>query len=589
MTRRLLRNENLLYAAAFLLALVIRLAGLGRSPLTDSEASLALQALALSKGQETILSAQPAYLILSTVWMFLFGASQWTARFWPALTGSALVLCPALFKRQLGKIPALLLAFILVFDPAMLAVAGTAGSLALALLFVTLFAGLLLARKTALAGVAGGMALLSGPDLWPGILGIGLAVLVARWFGFFKPIASEVEAGEPARQPLFPADFAWRRLLWFLFGTLFFAGTLFFTFPRGLSAAAGGIAAYFQGWALPAHSPAELLTLALGVYEFFVLFLGIWGAINGLLRRNPMDRFVLVWGLISFILVLLYPGRDVTSIAWVVLPLAVLAARQMARILDITQDDWLPALGQAILSGLILVFISMTIIAMVNNPQFQNEREYWVRLIGALVMLVASAALIAWGWSSRVSLRGLSWGFCLLLIISMLSTSWDVAGLSSKSGLDFWKPKADLPDETLLLTTIDRINQWAPPVSGGYDIVVVGIQSPALRWSLRGHSKVKFSSQFPTGESPAILITRDQPNLPFSMAYRGEGFLLSKDTGWRLIHSDEWLRWVAFRVVPSEVLLKEKVILWARTDLFPGFDTAQAPVPVPDQSQENPK
>ena len=39
---------------AFFLALAIRLAGMARAPLSDGEAVLAIQALALSRGQDTI-------------------------------------------------------------------------------------------------------------------------------------------------------------------------------------------------------------------------------------------------------------------------------------------------------------------------------------------------------------------------------------------------------------------------------------------------------------------------------------------------------------------------------------------------------
>jgi hypothetical protein len=34
-----------------------------------------------------------------------------------------------------------------------------------------------------------------------------------------------------------------------------------------------------------------------------------------------------------------------------------------------------------------------------------------------------------------------------------------------------------------------------------------------------------------------------------------------------LILPEEWIKWYAFREVPSE---KQQIILWARTDLFPG-------------------
>lgn len=589
MTRKFLRNETLIYAAAFLLALAIRLAGIGRAPLTDTEATLALQALALSKGQETLLGGQPAYLVLSTLWMFLFGASHWTARFWPAVAGSALVLCPALFKHHLGKVPALVLAFLLVFDPAMLAVSQEASGKSFVVLFLVLFAGFFLARRPALAGAAAGMALLSGPDLWEGVLGIGLALIVSRLLGFLPLIQPANEEPVNETNYLIPAVFPWRTLLWFLLGTLFFVGTLFFALPRGLSALAGGMAAYFRGWVIPGQTPAELLLLSFVVYEFLLLFLGIWGAITGLVHRNPVERFLLIWALLSLVVVVIYPARDVSSIAWVILPLAALAARQGVRMADVAAVDFLPTLGQAVLSGLILGFFSLTALAMVNNPQFTNEQEYWLRLTGALIMVIASTGLIAWGWSREISLRGLSWGFSLILVIYLVSSAWNVSGLSSRSGMDFWKMKSNLPDERILLSTLERLNQWAPPVSGGYDLIVVGIQSPSLQWALRDYDKVEFTSQFPVGKSPAILITHDQSNLPFTVPYRGEGFLLAQDIGWRLIHPEEWLRWMAFRVVPSEVVLKEEVILWARTDLFPGFEAAAQAEQPPAIEQENPK
>ncbi len=160
MSRRFFRNENLFYAVAFFLALVIRLAGIARAPLSDGEATLALQALALSRGQDTFIQAQPAYLFLTTILMFLFGGANWVPRFWPALAGSVLVLCPALFKSQIGKIPALILAFLLVFDPAMLAISQQAGSTGLAILFILLFIQSILRRKPISAGIAGGMALI---------------------------------------------------------------------------------------------------------------------------------------------------------------------------------------------------------------------------------------------------------------------------------------------------------------------------------------------------------------------------------------------------------------------------------------------
>src|SRR5512133_4249521 len=163
MNRSHITIETMLYGAAFCLALLVRLVGAAQQPLTQSEANLALQALAQAHGQTPALGPHPAYLALTTLLMYLFSAGNWVARFWPALAGSLLVLLPMLFQSRLGRLPALLLAFFLAFDPGLLAVSRQAGGPSLALFLTLLALGLWLNRRFSLAGIAFGLALLGGP------------------------------------------------------------------------------------------------------------------------------------------------------------------------------------------------------------------------------------------------------------------------------------------------------------------------------------------------------------------------------------------------------------------------------------------
>ncbi len=98
--------EHSLFAAALLLGVAIRFVNLGTAPLTDSEANLALQALALAKGNSIAaqaLSPEPGYIVL-TSWLFsMFGSSNFLARFWPALAGSLLVLLPWIISRPRSR------------------------------------------------------------------------------------------------------------------------------------------------------------------------------------------------------------------------------------------------------------------------------------------------------------------------------------------------------------------------------------------------------------------------------------------------------------------------------------------------------
>src|SRR5512134_3867990 len=101
-----LKYEGWLYWLAFLIALGFRLIQLGAAPLTDSEATLALQALQIARGQAPVLAPQPGYILLTTVFFSLINHTNFMARFVPALVGSALVFAPYLFREKIKPLPA---------------------------------------------------------------------------------------------------------------------------------------------------------------------------------------------------------------------------------------------------------------------------------------------------------------------------------------------------------------------------------------------------------------------------------------------------------------------------------------------------
>jgi predicted membrane-bound mannosyltransferase len=106
------KHEGWLYWLAFLIALGFRLIQLGASPLTDSEATLALQALHLAQGKAPLLGSQPGYILLTSILFAVIEATNFMARFVPALVGSALAFVPYFFRDQIKPRPALILAFL---------------------------------------------------------------------------------------------------------------------------------------------------------------------------------------------------------------------------------------------------------------------------------------------------------------------------------------------------------------------------------------------------------------------------------------------------------------------------------------------
>src|SRR5215212_5652720 len=107
-----LKNEGWLYWLAFLIALGFRFIQLGASPLSDSEATLALQALHIAQGKAPLLGPQPGYILLTSILFAVINTTNFMARFVPAIVGSSLVFAPYFLREKIKPRPAVILAFL---------------------------------------------------------------------------------------------------------------------------------------------------------------------------------------------------------------------------------------------------------------------------------------------------------------------------------------------------------------------------------------------------------------------------------------------------------------------------------------------
>lgn len=584
--RMRLRFEPVVYGAAFLLALALRLAAAGQTPLSDHEAELALQALALSRGQTALLGPHPLYLVLTTLWFSVFTATDWVARFWPAVVGSLLVLLPALFSDRIGKTPAVVMAVFLALDPGMVAISRQAGGPALAVFLTLLALGLWLrGGHPSLAGVAAGLALLGGPSIWAGCFGLLAVILLSKGVNYQPTSSRGLESAQSVEEGFRPMSPAWRPLALTMLLTLFLGGTLFFFVPNGLGTIGQSLTAYFGGW-IPGSKTTNrissgLMLLGLLLYEFLPLIFGLWRGITSIQRNDPeggqsyrLDRFLLVWWLVALLLAVIYPSRQLPDLAWSLIPLWALAARQIVSLFSLPLHDRVPVIGQAILAAVIFTFISMAGVMMTiaSDPQ-----EYWFKIAGALALVAASIGLIAWGWSRQVAFRGALWGLTVVLTCYFLAAGWNAANLDGRGGVDLWSGASSARDGTLILSTLKNLDQWGPVKPGGPEVVVTGVVSPSLRWLLRNVEQVSYDTALSSTSNPAVVITPLQPQLSLASPYRGEAFVLSETIDWKQFKLGDWFRWQVFRTAPAATLVQDKIILWARSDLFPGGSVQTSP------------
>ncbi|MBI4927543.1 MAG: glycosyltransferase family 39 protein, partial [Anaerolineae bacterium] len=388
--------EIVLFVLAGLAALAIRFLFLGSIPLNDNEANLALQALALSKGESVILSGHPAYLVLTSFFMSMFGATEFTARVWPALAGVVMVGAAWFLRDALGRNNALVLAFALALDPILVASSRNAGSAALAIVFVAGGFVFALLSRSLVTGIFLGLALLSGPQIWPGAVGLFLMGLVLR-----------KSMGEDEARP----QINWRTLLIAAGMTLALGSTFFFLYPGGFTGIGGGLADYLSGWGKPSGVPPTRLLAVLIYYELPLVVLAIINLIRGLRAGDRMAQAMGVWWAAALLLALIYPGRDVYSLVWSALPMLLLAVRQIVDLKFSSKDGQLVVIGQAALTIVLLFFMVYRLINLPLGVEGTPVPADILLSIGiGMVLLVAVTVAIGYGWTWAGAARGLILG-----------------------------------------------------------------------------------------------------------------------------------------------------------------------------------
>ena len=572
------RYEKILYLLAFLLALGLRFVRLGELPLTDSEARLALDALHIVQGQSPALSSHVAYTNLTAILFFMFGSSNFLARFWPALAGSALVFVLLVFREQIRPRPAVILAFFFVIDPAFVALSRQAGSPMLAVTCSLLAAGFWFRRQPRAAGIFLALALLSGPAFWPGLLGLLLAWMLTQ-FASPRPKAEEPEQVDTettqhldtltpdtstldTKKQLLNTDY--RLLITTSLLTLILTSTLFLLAPQGLGAWLASLPEYLTGWVSPATVPPSRLFLALGVYQLLGILFALVAIVRGWWNGGRRTIRLSLWMLVALFLAVVYPARQPADLVWALIPLWTLAALELSRHLEFGRDDRLETAGVMIFTVLLLAFAWLDFNALYLTPFPSSQSTTRILLFfGALLLLIISVVLVAFGWSERIARVGAAWGVVLMLGIYTLGAAWGATGLRIASAVELWDLSPRIAQADLLSLTADQTSESATGQTDALPVTVFGVDSPALLWSLRNHA-VKVVVALDPASSPELIVTPPQDNLSLAAAYRGQDFAWRQTPSWDSFPAF-YLRWFTYRELPSS---SENIVLWVRSDLF---------------------
>ncbi len=558
--------EHAFYGLALAIAFCLRFVHLGALPLSDFEADWALQALHITQGVKPAIGPNPAYVHLTAVLFFIFGATNFLARFWPALAGSALVLAAWPLRGRFGRLPALILAYGLAIDPGLVAMSHLAGGPMLAITFLVLAALMWMDERHAAAGLFAGLALLSGPSVWFGLAGVGLAWIFGSGVRKKVPVQPEDDAphtettSSPARYH--PEEL--RVALFWGLGTLVIAGSLLFLSPQGLPAFVASFGSFLRGWWTLSDVPLWRPLLALPAYEILPIAFGIAAVVRGIRRRETDTLRLGIWAVVALLLALIYPGRQTGDLVWALLPLWILAATELARYFDFQEGKRWEVAATVTVVMAFLVFGWLNLASITNMDWSSDLVRTRVWLVAAVILLIVlSLLLIGTGWSLAVARLGGVWSALIALTLFTIAMSTGSAGLREPLTVELWQPEPRTGRVDVLLKVANQISDLNRGYANQLPLTILDETSPALQWLFRDW-QVQEVNELAPDATPELIIT-PSGNLSLTAKYRGEALVLHEAADWSKASSAEWLKWFMYRQMP---LLRDNVILWVRSDLM---------------------
>jgi 4-amino-4-deoxy-L-arabinose transferase-like glycosyltransferase len=572
--------ETAMYLFALVVALSIRLIGLGSVPFNETEASWAWQAYQVSKSEPVMIGSQPAYVMLTSLVFTLFSSSEALARMLPAIFGGMVVLLPYTFREEIGRKAALIAAFGLALDPVMAAVSRQVGSPMMAVGFTVLALFFWKQAKPGFSGVFAALVLLSGLPAVTLFLGLVVTISLLVVSGFRQGWGEGPSGG-------------FKPFLICIGLTLFSLGTLWMREPQGLSAMMQALPDYLAGWRASSPTfrqvPSLQVLAALPLYQPIGLFFWFAAVMRTKTWEQHTKRFLALFGVVVLALIAAYPSRQSADLVWALPVIWLLTGVELAPLLKpIEKKDRVVVWGQAITILAMLSFwwvriVSTTRIYFVNIPEgFRPRdfgtldfatRDYLLSMVIFLVVPVAIgllAVIVIASWSKQLALQGYLRGLGIFAIFYVVMVLFGIDDLRPQQANELWSPVMSAGYADDLRNALAELSE--PSVGNRDELeVVYTLDLALLHWQLRDMPNAHYAAVLNPNETPAVIIEdlSSVEEMNASDNYRGEKIALQLSRSWgeRVLPQD-FDRWFIFREAPLE---KQWIVLWAREDIFIGY------------------
>jgi uncharacterized protein (TIGR03663 family) len=563
--------ETGLYVLLLLVAAALRFAALGRQPLQEQEARLALDAWRFYSGGAASIRGHSPLLFHGTALLYLlFEASDYVARVAPALAGTLMVGAPYLLRPRLGRKGALFASAFLTFSPSLI-------------FFSRQLNGEIIAATACLALVAGVFGYASQGRSWQLYLaaaalavallasGATYATLVVLAGFFLVAIArsrsgssvepspwTELFAEKPPRDLVLPALGVFVALV-----VLLSTGLL--VNLHGLQAALDLPPLWLSQFQPAADGqPWSYYLSLLLAYELPVLIFGLAGACY-LSRRDPFAAFLVCWFVFSLALYSLMGTKPASGILQMLVPLALLAGRCVGDLLSQLErrEQWFWVMLSLAVSVPALFHLLMQAAAFGNPDNPGDPRHLALGLLSVFFVLcvISIVGLLSLDW--RISLR--SGALVLLVGLASLSvhTAWRLNYHRPGNPLEILIEKPTSSDVRNLAQAIEEFSNQQERQSHSVSIAVTGEEDPLLAWYLRSFPHLSFISGATTSAAPVVVMPQEETG--YLPDYRGARFRLQSSWKAMGLPGHDLINWFLFRESLQPPVHRD-VVMWVAPD-----------------------
>lgn len=535
-----------IFAGILIAGILLRFVGLGEVPLSESEARLAYHVF---HPEETPLISAPLYTAITSILFWFFGATNFLARFFPALMGTLLIFLPLFLEKERQDGSALWIAFWLAIDPALIAVSRQV-NLQIILLTTFLFSLVFLWKKKFSQGFFWGLlAVFSSPLIFHLIIPVFLSILIAIYlFG------------------MTPTKIQWKEFSgkkgWLIFLVVTLLISAFMIVPKNLGLWTNFLPEYLQAWKTPTGLSFPQILYALVGYELSLVFFAFLGFFNFFKKSLSLKVISLTAGIV-FLWVLIFPGKEIIDLIFPIPFLAYLAGTQFKSMLHgLSEKNYLSYILGAILIA-ILFYISQII---VRGVPAENIFMKVLPIVIPILLASILTMIVAWETTLSTALNGIYWAVGVFLIFISVFSVFRIT--SPQNYKELWISSGQIQEEKAMRAFLQDVEQWrkdhATPL-----IVVSPSTEFAWRWFFRDYQVAS------SGVDSLKIVSPDIAVLPFENVpndlggYRGRSFRATQQVIWNLLSPEEWFNWLISRDLPDGVLQKRDVVVLVNESILP--------------------